>query len=177
MISDEPFSRDEADVADLVDKVMRGQVALPVPPGTLAFALVIPCFAVATTSISMGLALTISRSLSAVYGGCAAALALLAYALVGQVLVITGRVYARHWLLKYARILMIGVAASVAGARLCGLRTPWASATLSFAALVACDRLLGSRAYFHFSAFMSLKRRYRADVKAASARVLDRQRR
>lgn len=174
MNTDDPAARGDAEVADLVDKVMRGQVVLLAPPGTLASALVIPCFAVASASISIGIALAISRSLVAIYSGCLAAVALLAYPLVGQVLIITGRGTARRWLLGYPRILMVCVVASAAVTAFLGRRTPWLAAVISLAALAACDRLLRSRSYLEFSSFMSLKRRYRKDVGAASAQLLDR---
>jgi len=175
-MSSEESLRDRPDpsVSELVDKVMRGEIVLFAPPGTWAAALVVPCFAIGVGALSFGVALCLSRSLSALHAAFSAALALLAWPVVGQALIIFGRAGARKWLRMYSRGLAVSVVAAVGATYVRGFQLPWSFTAIALVAFLVCDRVLGSRPFLAFSSFFSLKRRYRADQQEATRRVLGR---
>jgi hypothetical protein len=162
----------EEDVAVLLDKVMRGETPLLMPPGTLAASTLVPCFAMGAGALGVGAGLTLSRDLLALYVGGGAAIGLGALAVVGHVMVLRGLLAARLWMRTYARILMGCTIAGSAISVFAGARVSWLLAAVALGSFVACDCILRSRSYLAFASFFSLKRKYRQDQVAARHHVI-----
>ncbi len=162
----------EGDAAVLLDQVMRGERTLLFPPGSLVASLVVPCFAAAATTLAMAGALTVAATAATIVAALVAALALTAVAAIAHVLVALGRARHRRWLRVYARTLLAGAGGCALMGAALGAPVPWRLLALSAGALVSCDLMLGSHAYLAFASFLSLKRAYRENQAAASARVL-----
>jgi hypothetical protein len=164
----------EEEAAILLDQVMRGERTVVFPPGTLAASFLVPFFAVGATSAAMAIGLAVSRSFAALVGSAAAAITLTSVLIVGHILVVRGYPLHRARMRSYVRIIGGFAATGGAIAAVTSASAPWILTPVALVSLIVCDLILGSRSYLAFSAFLSLKRQYREDQRAARERVLGR---
>lgn len=171
-MSGESRSDPEKEAAALLDKVMRGEVQLLFPPGTLAASAFVPCFAIGAGALTISLALAISVNALALYLSGAFAIALTAVAGTGHFLVVRGRTGPRNWIRIYVRVLMGCTIVTVLAAVLSGRAVPWVLMVVALVAFLLSGLILGSKPYLAFASFFALKRRYRQNQEAAQERVL-----
>ncbi len=154
--------------AALLGKAVRTERGFVFPPGTFASSLVVPCFAIAATLLTLVIALSIGKGLPILLEAFAAALALTGGSIAGHVSVVRGRAQHRKWFLLYVRILLVCVVIGAIALAVLEPSGPWPLLSVTGILFAACDWLLRSRAYRGFAHFFALRRKQRAHGKHSS---------
>lgn len=169
------------DIASLVDEVMRGERTMIVPPGTLLSSFFVPTLSIGAVPLGFMLsayqfpiqgALRDQQGLLSLVIPLALSLAVMVAGAIGFIFVIRGHLEFSTRLLWYVRGLILCALIFMTFAMANLIQVPLTMCVISVTALTVSHYILTSWSFLCFSSFLSLKRDYRKNTKAAQFKVL-----